>query len=101
LSHGTCSCILMYINAVADGGMLCLQHEFSNIIFKIKHILYTATRLAPATPPPPQRKILGARLLIFTLQPLYSVGRASVPSGYEAKRTRMKSIAKLQKSGTG
>jgi hypothetical protein len=28
LSHGTCSYIRVYINAVADSVMLCLQHDF-------------------------------------------------------------------------
>jgi hypothetical protein len=36
LSHRTCSCIRMYINAVADSVILYLQHDFYNIIFKIK-----------------------------------------------------------------
>jgi hypothetical protein len=34
LSHGTCSYIYMYINAVADSVMLYL-HDFYNIIFKL------------------------------------------------------------------
>jgi hypothetical protein len=52
LSHGTCSYICMYINAVADSVMLYLQHDFYNIIFKIKHKLYTASGYAP---PPPRK----------------------------------------------
>jgi hypothetical protein len=47
----------MYINAVADSVMLYLQHNFYNIIFKIKHKLYIASWSAP-----PQRKILGAHV---------------------------------------
>jgi hypothetical protein len=39
-SHGTCSYIRMYISAVADSVMLCLQHGFRNTIFKIKQKLY-------------------------------------------------------------
>jgi hypothetical protein len=46
LSHGTCSYIRVYITAVVDSVMLCLQHDFYNIIFKIK--LYIASG------PPPQ-----------------------------------------------
>jgi hypothetical protein len=57
LSHGTCSYIRMYINAVADSVMLCLQHDFCNIIFKIKHKLYIDS--GSALPPPPQRKNSG------------------------------------------
>jgi hypothetical protein len=54
LSHGTCSYIRMYINAVAGSVKLCLQHDFYNIIFKIKHKLYIASGSAP--PPPPEEK---------------------------------------------
>jgi hypothetical protein len=57
LSHGTCSYIRMYINAVA--ALRCAYSMvFVNIIFKIKHKLY----IASGTAPPPQWKILGARL---------------------------------------
>jgi hypothetical protein len=35
----------MYINAVSDSVMLGLQHDFYNIIFKIRRKLY----IAPAT----------------------------------------------------
>jgi hypothetical protein len=51
LSHGTCSYIGMYINAVAGSVMLCLQHDFYNITFKIKHKLY----MPQGQPPPPHR----------------------------------------------
>jgi hypothetical protein len=54
LSHGTCSYIRVYINAAADSVMLCLQHDFCNIIFKIEHKLCIAPGWAP------QGKILGA-----------------------------------------
>jgi hypothetical protein len=47
LSHRTCSYIRMYINAVADSVMLCLQHDLYNIIFKIEHKLYIASALSP------------------------------------------------------
>jgi hypothetical protein len=54
LSHGTaltCSYICMYINAVAGSVMLCLQHDFYNIIFKIKHKLFIDSRSNPPSPP--------------------------------------------------
>jgi hypothetical protein len=38
--------ICMYINAVANSGMLHL-HDFYNIIFQIKHTLHTASGSAP------------------------------------------------------
>jgi hypothetical protein len=60
MSHGTCSYICMCINAVANSVMLYLQHDFHNIIFKIKHELCIIS--GSATPPPPQGKVLGARL---------------------------------------
>jgi hypothetical protein len=47
LSHGTCSYIRMYINAVADSGMFYLQYDFCNINFKIKHKLCVASRSGP------------------------------------------------------
>jgi hypothetical protein len=50
----------MYTNAVADGVMLCLQHDFYNIIFKIKHKLCTESGSAAAV------KILGAHLTVNT-----------------------------------
>jgi hypothetical protein len=56
LSHGTCSYIRMYINAVANSVMLCLWHDFYNIIFKIRQII----RSLRVNPPPPQRKIVAA-----------------------------------------
>ena len=37
----------MYINDVADSVMLYLQHDFRNIIFKIKHKLYIASGSLP------------------------------------------------------
>jgi hypothetical protein len=55
LSHGTCSCFPMYINAVADSVMLYLQHDFYNITFKIKHNLFIASGVC--APPPPSEKI--------------------------------------------
>jgi hypothetical protein len=47
LSHGTCSYIHMCINAVADSVMFYLQHDFYNIIFKIKRKLCIASGSAP------------------------------------------------------
>jgi hypothetical protein len=55
LGHGTCSYISVYINAVAESVILCSQHEFCNIIFKIKHLFI-------ASAPTPQWKIVGAHL---------------------------------------
>jgi hypothetical protein len=52
LSHGTCSYIRLYINAVSGSVMLYLQHDFYNIIFKIKQIIYSL-RVIPL---PPQEK---------------------------------------------
>jgi hypothetical protein len=57
LSHGACSCILMYINAVADCVILYLQHDFYNTIFKIKQII-CSFRVSPP-PPAPRRKNSG------------------------------------------
>jgi hypothetical protein len=52
LSHGTCSYIPVYINAVAGSVMLCLQHGFYKVIFKIKHKLCIASGSAlPPTRP--------------------------------------------------
>jgi hypothetical protein len=53
LSHGTCCYICVYINAVAGSVMwqLYLQHDFCNIIFKIKRKLYIASGSAPLLPP--------------------------------------------------
>jgi hypothetical protein len=42
------------MNAVADSVMLCLQHDFYNIIFKIKHKVYIDAGWNP--PPPPSEK---------------------------------------------
>jgi hypothetical protein len=50
MSRGTCSYICMYINAVVDSVMLYLWHDFYNIIFKIKQIIYS---LRVSLPPPP------------------------------------------------
>jgi hypothetical protein len=43
MSHGACSYICMHISAVSNSVMLqlCL-YDCNNIIFKIKHVLYTA-----------------------------------------------------------
>jgi hypothetical protein len=62
-SHGICSCIRMYINAVADSVMLYLQHDFYNIIFKIKHKLCVVSGSAPH--PPAKGKRLDAHLIIY------------------------------------
>jgi hypothetical protein len=43
----------MYISAVAGNVILYLQHEFYNMIFKIKHKLHTASG---SPPPPPKEK---------------------------------------------
>jgi hypothetical protein len=51
----------MYINAVAGSVILYSQHDFYNIIFKIKHKLY----IASGSDPPPQEKILGAQLALI------------------------------------
>jgi hypothetical protein len=48
----------VYINAAAKSAMLYIRHDFYNIIFKIKHKLYIASRSAPS----PKKKILGAHL---------------------------------------
>jgi hypothetical protein len=44
VSHGTCSYIRMFINAVAKSviSLLHFWHDFYHAIFKIKHKLYTA-----------------------------------------------------------
>ena len=47
MSHGTCSYICMYINAVADSVILYSLHDPYNIIFKIKHKLYIASGSVP------------------------------------------------------
>jgi hypothetical protein len=65
LGHGTCSYICLYISAVADSVMLYLRHDFYNVIFNIKHKLYTASGSAYSSPPPPQ-KILVAHLVSDT-----------------------------------
>jgi hypothetical protein len=56
LNHGTCSYIRVYINAVAGSVMLCLQHDFYNIIFKIKHKLYEYKAYILGVIPPPKEK---------------------------------------------
>jgi hypothetical protein len=56
MCHGTRRHIRMYLNAVADSIILYSQHDFYNIIFKIKHKLYRAWSA------PFQGKILGAHL---------------------------------------
>jgi hypothetical protein len=54
LSDGTCSYIRMYINAAANSVVWYLQHDFCNLIFKIRHKFYSL-RVSP--PPPSPRKI--------------------------------------------
>jgi hypothetical protein len=55
----------MYINAAAGSVMLCLQHGFYNVIFKIEHKFYVASGSAP----PPPGRILGAHVIyIETLE---------------------------------
>jgi hypothetical protein len=44
--------------------MLYLQHDLYNIILKMKHKLYITSGSAP---PPPERKILGARTTLVVL----------------------------------
>jgi hypothetical protein len=73
LGHGTCSYIRMYINAVADSVMLCLQHDFYNIIFKIKQITRSLRGNLPLPPPPPQRTILGAHLRLHRRTKLHGI----------------------------
>jgi hypothetical protein len=52
LSHGTCSYIHIYINAVTDSVMFYLQHDFCNTVFKIERKLYIASESALPPPPP-------------------------------------------------
>jgi hypothetical protein len=52
----------MYINAVADSVMFYLQHDFYNIIFKIKKIMDTL-RVSPR----PQGKVLDAHLYVYII----------------------------------
>jgi hypothetical protein len=59
LSRGTCSYIVMYINAVAKSVMLYLQHDFYKIIFKIKCKLCIASVSAP---PPPSKENFWVRV---------------------------------------
>jgi hypothetical protein len=40
----------MYINAVGNSVILYLQHDFDDIIFKIKNKLYIASGSAPLPP---------------------------------------------------
>jgi hypothetical protein len=49
LSHGICSYVCVYINAIAGSVTLCLQHDFYNMLIKIKPKLYTASGSAPPT----------------------------------------------------
>jgi hypothetical protein len=53
LSRGTCSYVCMYINAVPGSVILYLQHDFYDIVLKIKHKLYIASGSAP--PPLPRK----------------------------------------------
>jgi hypothetical protein len=52
LSHRTCGHFCMHVNAVSNSVMLqlCLQHDFYNIIFKIKQIIYSLRVSAPLPP---------------------------------------------------
>ena len=53
MSHGTCSYVCTYTNAVANGGMLHLYlFDFYNIILKLK--LYIASGSVPPPPLPPE-----------------------------------------------
>jgi hypothetical protein len=47
LSHGTCSYICVYINAVSNSVMLYLRHDCYNIIFIIKYKLLIASGSVP------------------------------------------------------
>jgi hypothetical protein len=51
---------LIHINAVANGVITYLVHDFYNISFKIKHKIY----IEPQGPPPPKKQIVGAHLLL-------------------------------------
>jgi hypothetical protein len=62
LSHGTGSYIRKSIKAFADSLMLYLQHDFYNIILKIKLKLYIASGKRPPRPPSPHGEILGVQL---------------------------------------
>ena len=53
MSHGTCSYIRMYINAVADSVMLYSRNDFYNVMFKIEHKLHIAS--GSALPPPKEK----------------------------------------------
>jgi hypothetical protein len=77
LSHGTCSYIRMYINAVADSVMLYLQRHFYNIIFKIKQIM-CSFRVSPPPPthPYPSEKIWVLACMILSSSHLL-IGLAS------------------------
>jgi len=49
VSHGTCSYVCTYTNAVANGGILHLYlRDFYNIILKLK--LYIASGSVPSSP---------------------------------------------------
>jgi hypothetical protein len=50
----------MYIKAVADSVTLSSEHNFYNIIFKIKQIIYS---FRGSPPPLPTWRLLGAHLI--------------------------------------
>jgi hypothetical protein len=55
----------MFINAAANSVMLQLySYDFYNIIFKIKHTLYTGSE--SVTPPPPPLKNFGCSRGLLT-----------------------------------
>jgi hypothetical protein len=47
LSHGTCSYIRMYINTVADSVMVCLRHDFCNMMFQNQTQIIDSLRVTP------------------------------------------------------
>jgi hypothetical protein len=81
LSHGTCSYIRMYVNAVAGSVMLYLQHDFYNMIFSMEHKLYIVCGSNPP-PPPHEEKILGARLHVSTEMALQNKPRLFPPTSF-------------------
>jgi hypothetical protein len=78
LSHGTCSYIRVYINAVAGSVKLFLQHGFYNIIFKIKHKLYIPS--GSATSPPPRSEKFRVRIRL-NLHDIISKLHTAAPCG--------------------